>query len=133
MIDALNNLGASVKSLNNGCPPVEVIGRIKGGKTKLDCKSSQYLSSLLIGCPLAENATEIVVENICEKPYIEMTLRWLDERGIRYEREGFERFRISGKQSYKAFEKTIPGDWSSATFIIAGGGMLGRDLFTPLF
>ncbi len=86
LLSALNNLGAeSLSEKNNGCPPIEITGKMKGGKTSLDCKSSQYLSSLLITCPLLKDETEIELLNVCEKPYIDMTLRWLDELNIRYE------------------------------------------------
>lgn len=129
LIDALNALGAKAVSVNNnGCPPVEITGRMKGGIVEVDCRSSQYISSLLINSPLASQDTEIGILNLCEQPYIEMTLRWLDELGIIYENHDFESIRIFGNQSYHAFEKTIPGDWSSATFMLTAGVMLGRDL-----
>ncbi|MGA1796199.1 MAG: 3-phosphoshikimate 1-carboxyvinyltransferase [bacterium] len=129
LLDALNMLGAQAVSVhNNGCPPVEITGRLKGGRVAVDCRSSQYISSLLINCPLASRDTQIRIVNLCERPYIEMTLRWLDELGIRYENHDLETIRIFGNQAYTAFEKTIPGDWSSATFMLVAGVMLGRDL-----
>jgi 3-phosphoshikimate 1-carboxyvinyltransferase len=129
LLEALNALGAKAVSVNkNGCPPVEITGRMKGGRVEVDCRSSQYISSLLINCPLVSQDTEIGILNLCEQPYIEMTLRWLDELGIRYENNDFKTIRIFGNQSYNAFEKIIPGDWSSATFLLAAGVMLGRDL-----
>lgn len=129
LLDALNNLGAKAKALkNNGCPPIEIKGRLKGGQTIIDCKSSQYVSSLLISCPLIENNTEITVKNICEKPYIEMTLKWLDEQKIRYETKNLEYFKIYGKQSYKAFKKRIPADWSSATFPLCAAAITKSDV-----
>ncbi|MGA1865433.1 MAG: 3-phosphoshikimate 1-carboxyvinyltransferase [bacterium] len=129
LLDALNSLGAKAVSVNNnGCPPVEITGRIKGGRVEVDCRSSQYVSSLLINCPLAAQDTEIRILNLCEQPYIEMTLRWLDELGIRYENNNLNSIRIFGNQRYKGFEKTIPGDWSSATFLLVAGVMLGNDL-----
>jgi 3-phosphoshikimate 1-carboxyvinyltransferase len=45
LIDALNNLGANVFSTrDNGTAPVVVRGKLKGGSTKLDSVTSQYLS-----------------------------------------------------------------------------------------
>jgi len=129
LLDALNALGAKTVSVNNnGCPPVEITGRMKGGRVEVDCRSSQYISSLLINSPLACRDTEIRILNLCEQPYIEMTLRWLDELGIRYENHDFKTIKIFGNQGYKAFEKTIPSDWSSATFLLVAGVMLGKDL-----
>jgi 3-phosphoshikimate 1-carboxyvinyltransferase len=129
LLDALNALGAKAVSLkNNKCPPIEIRGRLKGGKTVVDCKSSQYVSSLLISCPLIEKNTEIVVKNICEKPYIEMTLKWLDEQKIKYETKRLEYFKIHGKQNYNAFKKRIPADWSSATFPLCAAAITKSDI-----
>ncbi len=126
LLSALNNLGARAFSIkNNGCPPIEVQGRMTGGKTALDCRSSQYLSSLLISCPLLERDTEIEAMNCCELPYIQMTMRWLDELGISYENRDFKKILIHGKHKYPTFMKTIPSDWSSATFILVAAAMLG--------
>jgi 3-phosphoshikimate 1-carboxyvinyltransferase len=130
LLYALGLIGAQCASLNNnGRPPVKIKGRIKGGKTKVDGVSSQFVSSLLVSCPLAENDTEIEVANVREIPYIEMTLKWLEERGIAFERNsGCTRFRIEGGQSYKRFDKEIPADWSSATFFLAAGAVADSDI-----
>ncbi len=87
LIDALNSLGAKVESTRgNGMAPIIVRGPMRGGEIKLDCsKTSQYLTSLLLNCPLASGDTIIEVEGLIEKPYIEMTLRWLEEQGIEIE------------------------------------------------
>jgi 3-phosphoshikimate 1-carboxyvinyltransferase len=104
-------------------------GPIRGGKTGLDgSKTSQYLSSLLLNCPLASGDTEITFRDATETPYIEMTLRWLDEQGIGYERRGFEWFRIFGGQKYHAFRKRIPGDFSSATFFLCAAAVTHSEL-----
>ena len=129
LLSALRDLGATAFSVNNnGCPPIEVQGKMKGGETTLDCISSQYLSSLLISCPLLDHDTEIRILNICEVPYVEMTLKWLDELGIRYDNRHFETISIPGEQRYPSFERTIPADWSSATFLLVAGAMLGCNL-----
>lgn len=126
LLYALNNLGAKAASINsNGFPPIMVQGRMVGGRTTLDCRSSQYLSSLLISCPLLERDTEITPLNCCELPYIEMTMRWLDELGIEYEDRGLRKILIPGRQMYRGFTREIPSDWSSATFILAAAAMLG--------
>ncbi len=118
LLDALNRLGARASSLRgNGCCPVSIRGKMRGGKTEVSGITSQYISSLLISTPLLEENTEIYVVDLKEKPYVEMTLSWLDEQQIRYERdEGWENFRVHGGQAYHQFEKRIPGDFSSATF-----------------
>lgn len=130
LIDALNGLGAGVESLQgNGAAPISVRGPMYGGDITLDgSKTSQYLTSLLINCPLALGDTSIEVSNLVEKPYVEMTLAWLAGQGIELENEGFRRFRIPGRQSYRAFDKAIPADFSSATFFLCAAAVTGSDL-----
>ena len=130
LIEALHGLGAEAFSTRgNGKPPLVIRGPMKGGSIELDgSKTSQYLSALLLNCPLADGDSDIRVSDPCELPFIEMTLGWLDSQGIRYERDGFERFRIPGGQSYHAFERRIPGDFSSAAFFLCAAAVTGSEL-----
>ena len=130
LLDALNDLGAKAFSTRgDGRPPLVIRGPMRGGRTHLDgSKTSQYLTSLLVNCPLAGGDAEILASNAVEKPFIEMTLGWLNEQGIRYERDGFERFYVPGGQGYRAFDKSIPGDFSSATFFLCAAAITGSEL-----
>jgi 3-phosphoshikimate 1-carboxyvinyltransferase len=127
LLDALNDLGASAFSIKgNGYAPISVTGPLKGGRTTVECMTSQYLSSLLIALPLAKDDSVIIPAVLNEKPYIDMTLWWLDKLGIEYKRRGYEEFVIKGGQGYDGFMCSIPGDYSSATFFavlaaISGG------------
>jgi len=129
LIDALNNLGAEVRSTrNNGMAPVIIKGKAKGGKTLLDAVSSQFLTSLLINGPLFENDTTIELIRLNEAPYIDITLWWLDKLGIKYQNNNYKSFFIPAGQKYKSFTRVIPADFSSATFfaVLAAitGGMI---------
>jgi 3-phosphoshikimate 1-carboxyvinyltransferase len=130
LTDALQKLGCRVIfHARPGCPPLSIRGRMRGGSIVLDAsKSSQYVSSLLIACPLAPRETEIIVENPSELPYIDMTLAWLEEQEIHCTREAYTRFIIPGGQHYRAFEKTIPADWSSAAFPLCAAALTDSDV-----
>ncbi|MFP4330900.1 MAG: 3-phosphoshikimate 1-carboxyvinyltransferase [Spirochaetaceae bacterium] len=129
LLDALVALGADVEERGEpGCAPYCVRGPIRGGRARISCRTSQYLSSLLIGLPLAEGESTVEVPLLFEKPYVEMTLNWLDRQGIRYDREGYERFFIPGGQSYSPFSLPIPGDFSSATFFFVLAAVSGATL-----
>ncbi len=129
LIDSLNDLGAKAFSTKeDGFPPIVVRGVLKGGRTSIECKTSQFLTSLLINCPLAESDTEIEVSLLNEKPYVEMTMRWLDKQGIKYEHNDMKEFFVKGGQKYKQFKERIPGDFSSATFFLCAGAILDADI-----
>jgi 3-phosphoshikimate 1-carboxyvinyltransferase len=57
-----------------------------------------------------------------------MTLDWLDRQGIRYEELEMKWFRIPGGQRYRAFERQIPGDFSSATFFLVAGACTDSEI-----
>lgn len=129
LLDSLNELGAKAKSLkNNGSAPVEIEGQIIGGKTTIECFTSQYLSSLLLATPLAQKDTEIIVPLLNEPDYVKITLDWLDWQGIKYENQNMKRFIVKGNQKYKAFDKRIPADFSSATFFLCAAAILDADI-----
>lgn len=129
LLEALQSLGAEAFSTRgNGLAPVVVRGPLRGGRVEIHCPTSQYLSSLLLSCPLAEGDTEIQVLSLNERPYVRMTLDWLEEQGIRYTAEGLEYFSIPGGQAYRPFDKAVPGDFSSATFFLCAAAITGSDL-----
>ena len=129
LIDSLNDLGAKCVSLkDNGKVPVEITGRLTGGKTTIAAATSQYLSSLLLCAPLASEDTEIDVSLLNEPGYVQMTLDWLDKQQIEYESEQMRRFSVKGNQSYKAFDAKIPADFSSATFFLCAAALGGDDV-----
>lgn len=121
---SLQELGARLECVRgNGCPPYRVCGGLYGGGTTLEAKSSQYLTSLLLACPLAPADSHITVPVLFEKPYVQMTLDWLAAQGIRLEQNGLQEFQVRGGQQYRAFSKRIPADFSSATFFLCAGAL----------
>jgi 3-phosphoshikimate 1-carboxyvinyltransferase len=129
LIDSLNDLGAKCASLRDtGRVPVEITGKMVGGKTTIVAATSQYLSSLLLCAPLAAGDTQIDVSLLNEPGYVQMTLDWLDKQQIEYENEQMSRFRIKGNQSYKAFDAKVPADFSSATFFLCGAALLADEV-----
>ena len=128
LINAINDLGANAfTTRNNGSAPAVVKGRATGGRTCLDAVTSQYLSSLLIHAPLLEKDTYIDIVRLNEVPYVEMTLWWLDKLGIKYSHKNMKEFFIPGAQDYSAFDCTIPGDFSTATFFMALAAISGNE------
>jgi len=138
LLEALAGLGIRAMSVNgNGCAPIVIQGPWKGGKVTLPCPTSQYLSAILLAAPLAPAGvvTEIDVPLLNERPYIEMTLSYLNAQNIPWEAEpDFSRFIIPGGAAWKPFTRPVPGDFSSAAFpacaaAISGGAVtiLGLD------
>jgi 3-phosphoshikimate 1-carboxyvinyltransferase len=128
LLTALSKLGATVVHSSDGKCPFTIRGPLMGGITSVNGVSSQFLTALLIACPLAPNDSEITVDNLNEKPYVEITLDWLRKMKIRFEQEGYEWFRIFGGQQYHAFDQSIPADFSSATFPLCAAAITGSEV-----
>ena len=88
----------------------------------------QPVSALLIAAAFTEGPIEIEVESAGEKPWVALTLDWLTRLGIPFENRGFDYFRLSGNVKVKGFEYSVPGDFSSAAFPIAGALITGSEL-----
>ncbi len=129
LLKSLENLGAEVSITGaKGCPPFTIKGPLTGGETSIECPTSQYLSSLLLCTPLINGNSEIEVPVLREQPYVEMTLKWLNDQFIMYDTTDFKQFFIPGGQHYEAFVKQVPGDFSSATFFLCGAAITDSTL-----
>ena len=129
LLEALTGLGIRAESKRgNGCAPLVIQGPWKGGRVSLPCPTSQYLSALLIAAPLAPagTVTGIDVPLLNERPYIGMTLSYLDAQGIPYKAAAdFSWFRIPGGAFYTPMNGPVPGDFSSAAFPAAAAAISG--------
>ncbi len=126
LLNALKQLGAKV-SIDNAASrdlPFTICGPLRAGKTTVNGVSSQFVSSLLFVTPLLAGNSEIVVENLHEKPYVELTLWWLQAQGIRIGHSGdLTRFTVPGGQAYHGFDREIPADFSGAAFAACAGAL----------
>lgn len=127
LFDALSNLGVKIDS-NNGKCPFTIQGPVLGGRTSVDGISSQFLTSLLLMAPLANDPIEINVDNLHEKPYVEMTQAWLNKMGIQYQSEGLDHYIFRGGDAYKSFNAEIPADFSSATFSVCAAAITQSEI-----
>ncbi len=99
-------------------------GGIVGGKTSIRGDvSSQFISGLMFACPLAEAETEITLASPLEsEDYVKMTQAVLSQHAVVV---GVEKNRIvmPGNQTYKATDGSVPGDFSSAAFLLAAAAI----------
>lgn len=130
LLDVLNKLNVEVFSTrNNGCAPIVVKGRLKGSAAEIDgSMSSQFISALLMACPLATEDTILSVKGqMKSRPYVDITIEMLSQAGVRIivdETNGIK-FIIPANQKYDLKEYTVPGDFSSASYLLAAAAMLG--------
>ena len=127
LLSSLEKLNVVCGSINaDGCAPVFVHGPMIGEKTEIRGNiSSQFISSLLITCPLKEDDTNITLTSpLTSAPYVDMTISMMKTFGVSCERED-GRFVVPGNQAYSPLSYTVPGDYSSAAFPLAAGALSG--------
>ncbi|WP_410508186.1 3-phosphoshikimate 1-carboxyvinyltransferase [Methanosarcina hadiensis] len=129
LLEVLNRLGAKTCSTRgNERAPIVVKGGIKGSEVEISGSiSSQFISALLIACPLAENSTTLsIIGKLKSRPYVDVTIEMLGLAGIKIHTDDNNgiKFIIPGKQKYSLKEYTIPGDFSSASYLLASAAML---------
>jgi len=121
--EILPKMNVEVKS-TNGFLPIEVQGPLKGGTYSVDgAQSSQYISGLLMALPLVDDASDLYVENLASKPYVQMTMNTLEKFGIQIENDNFNRFLIAGKQHYLPCDYHVEGDWSAASYWLVAAAL----------
>lgn len=129
LLDGLSALGVlAVSTQENGAAPIIVKGPLQGGSTILDGADSQPVSALLIAAAFAKQPTVITVSNPGEKPWIDLTLDWLQRLGIAYQRKGYTQYTIAGNAQITGFEYSVPGDFSSCAFPLAAAVITGSEL-----
>lgn len=135
--DTLPQLGVQVSS-QQGKLPIEISGGLHPKTIEIDGGlSSQFLTGLLFAySALNASSVEIKVKDLKSKPYIDLTLKVLQDFGLKvpinkdyrvfsYE-NGTPPF-IDSQISY-----TVEGDWSGGAFLLVMGAIAGEIHVTGL-
>lgn len=128
LIKSLSDLGANVHRKKLGDKDAVVVegGGILGGQTSIPGDvSSQFISGLMFACPMAKVDTEIVLTSPIESSdYLKMTVDVLEKHCVRVDVYGnFERICIPANQTFKPVDCRVPGDFSSAAFLLAAAAI----------
>ncbi len=128
LLKNLIDLGCTVES---SAWPLSIHGPLKGGATLVNGLTSQFISALLLSGCHAETDLDLTVENLNERPYLELTLEWLSTQGIRltHTREGnSDHFHLPAGQSHSPIDYVVPGDYSSASTFLAAGALFDGEI-----
>lgn len=110
----------------NGFAPINIQGPLKGGKINFDAsEGSQLLSGMLMALPKLGKDSELLVENLKSKPYIDMTISLLKDFSIEIKHSDYTHFKIAGNQQYKVDKYLVEGDWSGVAFLLVAAAING--------
>jgi len=124
LAEAVNQLGIRMVAERDvirleGGPPGGGNVRIRGDV------SSQFISGLLLAGPLMENGLNMELTSPLEsRNYVSLTVETMKRHGIKVETNTeMSRFDIAPAQKYKATAHQIPGDYSSAAFVMSAAAI----------
>jgi len=117
LLEALPALGMTCESMRgDGYAPLIIKGPFKGDSTSLSGEDSQPVSGLLMALAFKAGTTTIRVRDPGEKPWIGLTLKWLERFQVPYQHHNFEEYQITGKATIPGFSYRVPGDLSSLSY-----------------
>jgi 3-phosphoshikimate 1-carboxyvinyltransferase len=130
LLAALRQLGVrAVSEKDNGCPPVRIEANgLPGGRVRIRGDvSSQFLSGLLLAAPFAQEDVLLEVEGpLVSRPYVDMTLRMLEQWGLAVQLRGETSFHIPGRQSTPGgLVYRVEPDASAASYFWAAAAVTG--------
>jgi 3-phosphoshikimate 1-carboxyvinyltransferase len=133
LLQSLKQLGSEAQHQRLGGKAAIVVqgGGIAGGETTIRGDvSSQFISGLMFACPMAQEGTEINLTAPLEsKGYVKMTQAVLAGHGVKVHiSEEFDRLSIQSNQTYQPCDHRVPGDFSSAAFLLAAVAITRSDV-----
>jgi len=134
LLEALENIGAKITCTEEADHfPMEIKGNgIQNFDVTVNIdKSSQFLSALLITAPLATEDMHIHIEGTHGMAYIEMTVRMMEQFGVKAIRKSETEFVIPKGQTYEAKAYQIEPDASAASYFWATAAVLGISVTVP--
>ncbi len=106
--------------------PMTVSGQLKSGEFSLPGNiSSQYISGLLLALSIVEGDSKITLTSeLLSRDYVMMTVNELRFFGAEIT-VGDDFFKIKGRKTLTACDRTVEGDWSQAAFHLSAGAIGG--------
>jgi 3-phosphoshikimate 1-carboxyvinyltransferase len=126
LLESLKELGVKAHSGKLGDKDAVFVegGGIVGGETSIPGDvSSQFISGLMFACPMAKVDTEIMLTSSLESAdYVKMTQAVLVNHGIKVPAHE-NHIHIPANQAYTPSDGRVPGDFSSAAFLLAAAAI----------
>jgi 3-phosphoshikimate 1-carboxyvinyltransferase len=130
LVAALQEMGVDIACQNN-CPPVRIMANgLKGGRITLtDIESSQYVSALLLCGPYTAKGIELsLTGNIVSAPYIDLTVRVMNDFGAQVMQTGNRRYMVGTQHIYSGRNYYVEGDASSASYFFLAAALLKKTI-----
>ena len=132
LLEALRAQGSITEPADAAGLPLTLVARgLAGGRLGLPGDtSSQFVSALLMAAPAGRAPLELRVEGLVSRPYVDMTLRMMEDFGVTAGREGHELFRVA-PGAYRGRTYQVEPDASTASYFLAAAALTGGRVRVP--
>ena len=133
LIESLKNIGFEVNADNNKLPLKISKSESFPSIIEIDgSEGSQFISGILIRSLTSQIDTEIRIKNMTSRPYIDLTIKTIEQFNGKVNRANDSTYLIPGGQFLKIENMILEGDWSNMAFHMVGAALNGEIVISGL-
>lgn len=133
LIESLKNIGFEVNADNNKLPLKISKSESFPSIIEIDgSEGSQFISGIMMRSLTSQIDTEIRIKNMTSRPYIDLTIKTIEQFNGKVNRANDSTYLIPGGQFLKIENVILEGDWSNMAFHMVGAALNGEIVISGL-
>ena len=127
LIESLKNIGFEVNADNNKLPLKISKSESFPSIIEIDgSEGSQFISGIMMRSLTSQIDTEIRIKNMTSRPYIDLTIKTIEQFNGKVNRANDSTYVLPGGQFLKIENVILEGDWSNMAFHMVGAALNGE-------
>ena len=127
LIESLTNIGFEVNADNNKLPLKISKSESFPSIIEIDgSEGSQFISGIMMRSLTSQIDTEIRIKNMTSRPYIDLTIKTIEQFNGKVNRANDSTYVIPGGQVLSTDNVILEGDWSNMAFHMVGAALNGE-------
>ncbi len=133
LIESLKNIGFEVNADNNKLPLKISKSESFPSIIEIDgSEGSQFISGIMMRSLTSQIDSEIRIKNMTSRPYIDLTIKTIEQFNGKVNRANDSTYVIPGGQVLSTENVTLEGDWSNMAFHMVGAALHGEIVISGL-
>ena len=133
LIGTLKNIGFEVNADNNKLPLKISKSESFPSIIEIDgSEGSQFISGIMMRSLTSQIDSEIRIKNMTSRPYIDLTIKTIEQFNGKVNRANDSTYLIPGGQFLKIENVNLEGDWSNMAFHMVGAALNGEIVISGL-
>lgn len=133
LIESIKNIGFEVNADNNKLPLKISKSESFPSIIEIDgSEGSQFISGIMMRSLTSQIDSEIRIKNMTSRPYIDLTIKTIEQFNGKVNRANDSTYLIPGGQFLKIENVILEGDWSNMAFHMVGAALNGEIVISGL-